>query len=44
MTVGPHYAGYANAGLDLVDYEEDVVGCGYGAEALEEGGVVVAAF
>ncbi|KZL84320.1 hypothetical protein CI238_13243, partial [Colletotrichum incanum] len=45
VLVGPELAGGADAGLDLVDDEEDVVLLGHLAEAAEEGGrcVVVAA-
>lgn len=44
VLVGPEFAGGADAGLDFVDDEEDVVALGDVAEALEEGGrgVVVA--
>ena len=46
VLVGPELAGGADAGLDLVDDEEDVVFAGQGPQAAEEvwGGVVVAAF
>ena len=46
VLMGPELAGGADAGLDLVDDEEDVVLGGQLSEAAEEGGrgVVVAAF
>lgn len=46
VLVGPELASGADAGLDLVDDEEDIVLCGQLAQAAEEGGrgVVVAAF